>query len=319
MRRRDAALDAQEVRRVIFLSGGTGTPKLLIGMKEVFGEESLKVVVNTAEDVWVSGNLICPDIDAVIYALAEVIDERKWWGIRNDTFNTHFALKRLGHDEKMRIGDFDRATHILRSELLRSGSTLTEATAVLARRFGVSAEIIPMTDEPAAVRTIIETDDGDMHFQEFWVSRGGSPNVRGVRFDGIEDVRPSERFEELLRTEEVVIIGPSNPITSIGPILRLRGIRDKLRAKKVIAVSPIIGDSPVSGPAAKFMRACGFSVSAEGVLKCYEDFLDALVVDLHDNVNHPKVSVFNADILMKDKKDSVALANVLKKIIGDII
>ncbi len=303
---------------MIILSGGTGTPKLLIGMKKIFPESELKIVVNTAEDVWISGNLVCPDIDAVIYALAGVIDEERWWGIRNDTFKTHSALLRLGCDEKLKIGDLDRATHIFRSEMLRRGLTLSEATSMLASRFGISAEVIPMTDEPAAVKTKILTDEGEMHFQDFWVLRRGKPSVRGVRFEGVERVQPSERFKELLEEEDFVLIGPSNPITSISPILSLRGVRERLKEKKVIAVSPIIGGRPVSGPAAALMRACGFEVSAEGVLKCYEDFLDALVIDEQDECHSSSCKILKAKILMRSEADSVELAKTLKHFFNKI-
>ena len=304
---------------MIILSGGTGTPKLLIGMKKIFPESELKIVVNTAEDVWISGNLVCPDIDAVIYALAGVIDEERWWGIRNDTFKTHSALLRLGCDEKLQIGDLDRATHIFRSEMLRRGLTLSEATSMLASRFGISAEVIPMTDEPAAVKTKILTDEGEMHFQDFWVLRRGKPSVRGVRFEGVERVQPSERFKEVLEEEDFVLIGPSNPITSISPILSLRGVRERLKEKKVLAVSPIIGGRPVSGPAAALMRACGFEVSAEGVLKCYEDFLDALVIDEQDECCHSSsCKILKAKILMRSEADSVELAKTLKQFFNKI-
>jgi len=303
---------------MIILSGGTGTPKLLIGMKKIFPESELKIVVNTAEDVWISGNLVCPDIDAVIYALAGVIDEERWWGIRNDTFKTHEALLRLGCDEKLKIGDLDRATHIFRSEMLRRGLTLSEATSMLASRFGISAEVIPMTDESAAVKTKILTDEGEMHFQDFWVLRGGKPSVRGVRFEGVERVQPSERFKEVLEEEDFVLIGPSNPITSISPILSLRGVRERLKEKKVLAVSPIIGGRPVSGPAAALMRACGFEVSAEGVLKCYEDFLDALVIDEQDECRSGSCKILKAKILMRSEADSVELAKTLKQFFNKI-
>jgi LPPG:FO 2-phospho-L-lactate transferase len=149
---------------MIILSGGTGTPKLLVGLKHVFKEEELKIIVNTAEDVWVSGNLVCPDIDSVIYALAGVIDKDKWWGIGDDSFYTHTVLSRFDYEEPMMIGDKDRATHIIRSELLRRGKSLTEATSLLAKKFGIAAKILPMTDEPASVSTKILTPEGELHF-----------------------------------------------------------------------------------------------------------------------------------------------------------
>ncbi|MBC8520382.1 MAG: 2-phospho-L-lactate transferase [Methanomicrobia archaeon] len=301
---------------MIILSGGTGTPKLLVGLKQVFKEEELKIIVNTAEDVRVSGNLVCPDIDSVIYALAGLIDEDKWWGIRDDSFHTHTALKSLNHEEPLMIGDRDRATHIIRSETLMQGKSLTEATSLLARRFGISAKIkiLPMTDEPASVSTKILTPEGELHFQEFWVAKRGEPEVLDVSFEGIEEVKPSEEVMNVLSSgsEEVVIIGPSNPITSIGPILNLNGIRQMLKRKKVVAISPIVGNKPISGPAGKLMRAKGFEVSPYGVFKCYEDFLDMLVIDKGDECPAGKeVEVVKTDIIIRNDADSEKLANSL--------
>ncbi|MEM4503632.1 MAG: 2-phospho-L-lactate transferase CofD family protein, partial [Archaeoglobaceae archaeon] len=169
---------------MIVLSGGTGTPKLLVGLKEV---AEFSVIVNTAEDIWISGNKICPDIDSVIYALAEIIDEEKWWGIRGDSFRTHEALKKLGVDEFMAIGDLDRATHILRSELLRKGFSLVHATKEVAKAYGVKQEIYPMCNEEVA--TIIVTAEGEMHFQDFWVRKKGIPEVVDIYFRGIENAK----------------------------------------------------------------------------------------------------------------------------------
>jgi LPPG:FO 2-phospho-L-lactate transferase len=303
---------------MIILSGGTGTPKLLGGLKRVFKDEELHIVVNTAEDLWISGNLLCPDVDSVLYTLAGVINKRTWWGIQDDSFHTHNALDQLRYPEQLMIGDKDRATHIIRSELLRQGKSLTEATAVLARNFGLPAriKILPMTDEPAKVRTIIRTSEGELHFQEFWVARKGEPDVLDVSFDGIEKVKPSEAVVEVLEkeSEALVLIGPSNPITSIGPILSLKGVREHLRWKMVIAISPIIGTRAVSGPAGKLMRAKGFDVSPYGVYTCYKEFLDTLVIDSNDQFPADTgLDVLKTDILLKKERDSKRLALFLKK------
>jgi LPPG:FO 2-phospho-L-lactate transferase len=309
---------------MIILSGGTGTPKLLVGLKRVFEEEEeLNIIVNTAEDMWISGNLVCPDIDSVIYALAGIIDEQKWWGIRDDGFVTHTALKKLNHDERLMLGDRDRATHITRSELLRQGKRLTDATALLARSFGIAAKIkiLPMTDDPGAVSTRIHTPEGELHFQDFWVSKKGEPDVLDVSFDGIEGVKPSEEVMNVLESgsEEVVLIGPSNPITSIGPILSLEGVREQLKRKKVVAISPIVGNEPVSGPAGKFMRAKGFEVSPYGVFKCYEDFLDVLIIDTGDEcrVEDKELKVLKTDIMIRNDADSERLGMFLQDSLGE--
>lgn len=303
---------------MIILSGGTGTPKLLVGLEKVFKEEELNIIVNTAEDIWISGNLLCPDIDSVLYTLAGVMDKKTWWGVKDDSFNTHNALERLQSPEHLMIGDKDRATHILRSELLRQGKSLTEATAALARSYGIPSriKILPMTDEPAAVRTKILTPEGELHFQDFWVARKGEPEVIDVLFEGIDEVKPSEAVVQALEreSESLVLIGPSNPITSVGPILGLPGLRELLKWKIVMAISPIVGTEAVSGPAGKFMRAKGFEVSHHGVYRCYKDFLDALLIDKGDECAvDTGVDVLKTDIMIKKDKDSKRLATFLKK------
>ncbi|ADC65124.1 LPPG domain protein containing protein [Ferroglobus placidus DSM 10642] len=294
------------------LSGGTGTPKLLTGLKEV---ADFSVVVNTAEDIWVSGNKVCPDIDSVIYALAEIIDEDKWWGVKNDSFVTHNFLKKLGFDEMLMIGDIDRATHIFRSELLRKGYSLTEATLKLAEAYGVKNKVLPMCEEE--VETRIVCDAGDLHFQEFWIKHRGEPEVYDVYFKGIEKAEATEEVLGELERSKAVIIGPSNPITSISPILMVKGVREVLEEKIVVAVSPIIGSSPVSGPAAKFMRAKGYEVSPAGVYEVYKDFLDALVVQTGDEWVRSEVDceVFSTDTIMKSKEDAVKLSKFLLEIV----
>ena len=261
---------------MLVLSGGTGTPKLLLGLKELLPPEELSVVVNTAEDLWVSGNYISPDLDSVIYTLADMIDEKRWWGIKGDRTWTHDFLIALGCQERLQIGDKDRAVHIFRSELLRRGATLSQATQALAKSLGVEQKVVPMSDD--AVSTMISTPAGLMHFQDFWVGLKGKPEVRGIPFPAWirpSHARPSWSFWTK-RTR--VLIGPSNPVTSIGPILALPGVRERLRDKKVIAMSPLLGDKPVSGPAAKFMSALGAPAGDEGVRSLLGK-VDLFVVD----------------------------------------
>ena len=297
---------------ITVLSGGTGTPKLLTGMKDVI--DDFTVIVNTAEDVWISGNKICPDIDSVIYALAGIIDEEKWWGIKNDTFETHNQLKRLGMDEIMMIGDRDRATHIFRSNLLREGKSLKEATEMLRKAFNVKQEVLPMCEEE--VSTYILTDKGEMHFQEFWVKHRGLPVVRDIYIKNIEKAKPSEGVLDAIEMCEAVLIGPSNPVTSIMPILLVKGVREAIRKKRVIAVSPIIGKEAVSGPAGKFLRAKGFEVSPKGVSQFYGDILDVLIVDERDkDIEIENVDVISTNILMKNRGDALRLA----RFIGEIL
>lgn len=293
---------------MIVLSGGTGTPKLLMGLKEI---ADFSVIVNTAEDIWISGNKICPDIDSVIYALAEVIDEERWWGIKGDSFRTHKALKKLGVDEFMAIGDLDRATHIFRSELLRKGFSLVYATKEIAKAYGVKQEVYPMCNEEVA--TIVVTPDGEMHFQDFWVRKKGAPEVVDVYFKGIESAKIPEEVKARIKKEKEIVIGPSNPVSSISPILSVENMREMLRDKKVIAISPIVGKSPVSGPAGKFMKAKGYEVSPLGVLRFYEDIIDALIVDESDSQLEGG-RIFATKTVMKSKDDAIKLSEFVLKI-----
>jgi LPPG:FO 2-phospho-L-lactate transferase len=294
---------------ITVLSGGTGTPKLLTGLKEV---ADFTVIVNTAEDIWISGNKVCPDIDSVIYALAGIIDDKKWWGIKGDTFRTHEMILKLGGDEFMAIGDLDRAVHIFRSELLRRGYSLTEATRRLKNAFGVKQEVLPMCEEEVA--TTIVTPEGELHFQEFWVKYKGKPEVLDVYFKGIENAKATKDVLRALKECDFVLIGPSNPITSILPIISVEGVKNMLKKKKVVAVSPIIGKKPVSGPAGKFMKAKGYDVSPLGVADVYADFLDVLIVDKADEElvgEYRGVEIVATDTIMKSKEDARRLAEFI--------
>jgi LPPG:FO 2-phospho-L-lactate transferase len=278
-------------------------------LKEILPPDELSVVVNTAEDLWISGNYVSPDVDSVLYTLADLIDEKRWWGIKGDKTLTHDFLIVLGVDEKLTLGDKDRAVHIFRSNLLRRGVRLSLATEALARALGVKQKVVPMTDDP--VSTNIITEQGIMHFQEFWVGRRGRAEVKSVIFTGLEKAIPSQGFLDLLEREESVLIGPSNPVTSIGPILALPGVLQLLRGKKILAISPLVGGEPVSGPAAKFMRACGVPADDSGVAKLLGR-MDFFVVD-------QKSSYFGDCIrmntLMKTKRDSLRLARDVLELI----
>jgi len=293
---------------VIILSGGTGTPKLLQGLRKLVPDEEITVIVNTAEDIVISGAFVSPDVDTVLYLFSGSLDVQKWWGIRNDTFHTNKALKELGFSEKLMLGDADRATCIFRSEFIRQGKSLTEATLQLCKSLGIKAKILPMCDEK--VDTMISTPEGVMYFQDFWVGKRSVPDVIDVKIDGINNAKPTKKVLEALDSEENVIIGPSNPITSIGPILALKGMREILARKKVIAVSPVIGDSPVSGPAGKLMEARGFEVSSRGVARCYGDILDFMVIDERDTVDEADfdIKTVRFDTMMTSVEKSEALA-----------
>lgn len=283
---------------MLVLSGGTGTPKLLAGLRQLVPDEKITVVVNTAEDLWVSGNLVCPDIDTVMYLFADILDTSRWWGIAQDTFHTNEALASAGHTEILRLGDRDRATHIMRSECIRNGASITSAVSHTARMLGARACILPMCDEP--VSSMIATDKGTMHFQEFWVGQGGKPDVLDVEYRGIHGTQLPEAVRSAIEREANIIIGPSNPITSIGPILAVNGMRDLIRTRHVVAVSPIIGCEPVSGPAGKLMRSCGYEVSSRGVARYYHDLMDVFIVDERDGPGTTDMRAMDCEMVRTD-------------------
>lgn len=275
------------------------------------------VVANTADDLWISGNLVSPDLDTVVYTLAGMIDRSRWWGIEKDSFKTHEFLKDIGHQELLALGDIDRSIHIFRSDLLRDGLSLSEATERLCRALEVEERVVPMTDDP--VSTVISTPEGEMDLQEFWVGRGGRPEVTGVRYQGIEEARPSPEFIAALKKAaekgEPVLIGPSNPVSSIGPILALRGVLDLLGGGRgkcpVVAVSPLVGGRPVSGPAAKFMRAQGYPVTDGGVAEIL-GCVDLMVVSPGSDYAGPSIKL---DTVMKDGADSTRLAEEIVEVL----
>lgn len=282
----------------------------MVGLKKILDPTDLTVVANTADDLWISGNLVSPDLDTVVYTMAGLIDRSKWWGIKGDSFSTHNFLNGLGRQEALALGDLDRAVHIFRSDLLREGLTLSMATERLCQALKIEERVLPMTDEP--VSTMISTPEGEMHLQEYWVGRGGRPEAMSIRFQGIEDAKTCPNFLKALDEGELVLIGPSNPVTSVSPILALKGVRDVMRKRKsqVVAISPLVGGKPVSGPAAKFMQAWGFPVTDQGVadiLGC----VDMMVVSPESNYEGPSVRL---DTVMKDEEDSLRLAKEIVEI-----
>ncbi|HTX44563.1 MAG TPA: 2-phospho-L-lactate transferase [Methanocella sp.] len=291
---------------ISILSGGTGTPKLLRGFKD---SDDISVIVNTAEDVWVSGNKVTPDVDSVIYTIAGIIDDAKWWGIKGDSFNTFKALEEMGYFEEIMLGDRDRATCIYRTDVLNSGGTLTEAIKDLCGVFKVRMNVLPMSEYD--ITSVITTPMGDMHFQDFWVAMHGEPEVNAVRLLG--QLVPTPEVMAALNASDNIFIGPSNPITSIGPILALEDVRETLQIKFVIAVSPFIGDRPVSGPAAKLMKAKGLQPSTKGVAEFYKDVVDVLIVDERDgtDLSGYDFEVDRFDTLMTGVEKSRALADFM--------
>ncbi|MEM4699745.1 MAG: 2-phospho-L-lactate transferase [Candidatus Nezhaarchaeales archaeon] len=298
------------------LAGGVGAAKLLRGLVEVVDPSELTVIVNVGDDVEVLGLRVCPDVDIVTYTLAGVVDEERGWGLRGDSFRCLEGLRRLGADVWLKLGDLDLATHIYRTHLLRSGLRLSEACDAIRRALGVKSRVLPVTDDPLA--SVVITDRGEMHFEEFYVRHRCEPRVLGVKYVGAEGARPAPGVVEAILGAEFVVVCPSNPIVSIGPMLAVRGVREALREARgpVVAVSPIIAGRAVKGPAVEMMRALGYEPSAYGVAEAYGDFLDALIIDeadsgLRGRIEALGVRVAVAPTLMRTSEDKVRLARLV--------
>lgn len=298
--------------RFCVLSGGTGTPKLLQGLVRVMDPAGIDIIVNTADDVQIDGAYVSPDVDAVLYALAGIIDEKRWYGIRNDTFLTYEDRQRRGFQDLLRLGDRDRQNCENRALLMSRGKTLSEAIDWQRERLGVRPGVYPMTD--SRVTTVIETPSGSKEFQEYWVRDGGRDEVLGVEFRGISRASMPEGARYSLELASAVLVGPSNPVTSIGPIIGVGGYRELLSEKYVVAISPIKGGSPFSGPLGNMLRGLGYEVSSLTVARLYADFLDYLVLDTEDEpVAHQIEEEFGirvglADTSMKTPGDKFKLA-----------
>lgn len=304
---------------VVALAGGVGGAKLADGLAQVLSPEHLTVVVNTADDFEWYGLHISPDLDTVMYTLAGIANPTTGWGLAGDAFQALEMLGRYGQAIWFHVGDRDLATHVLRTHWLNTGMTLTAVTATLARALGVQVTILPMSD--AHVRTVVETDEGALPFQEYFVRRAWQPVVRRIRFEGIGTARPTFAVMATLRSADAVILCPSNPFVSIGPILALPGVREALRnVPRVVAVSPIVGGQALKGPAAKMMAELGQPVSAVSVAQGYADFLHGFVLDQVDQAEVEQIAAmgirpFVTDTVMRDRADRARLAREVLEIV----
>jgi len=301
---------------IVLLTGGTGGAKFLQGLMQVVPQDQITCVVNTGDDFVCWGLHVSPDVDSITYALAGKLSRERGWGVEGDTFECLEVLRRMGAPSWFQIGDRDLGLHVFRTEKLRAGKSLSQVTAEVADGLSVHARILPMSDE--LVETRVATPAGELSFQEYFVRERCRVPVSGVRFAGSERARPAPGITETIHGAEAVIIAPSNPVTSIGPILAVPGIREALRmtSATIGAVSPIVGGAAVSGPAVELMRTQGLAPSIAGVAKAYADFLDALIADESDAAAAPEVEALGirvqlAATLMKSDADKAALAKVV--------
>lgn len=298
---------------IVVLTGGTGGAKFVDGLRRAIPAEQITIIVNTGDDhVW-WGLYVSPDVDSIVYVLSDLLSSERGWGVRGDTFHCLQAMKELGEDAWFSVGDRDLATHLLRTQLLSKGRTLSDATSYIARKLGVRSRILPMSD--MRVETRIDTAVGDLSFEEYFVKRWYQDPVNAVRFAGASDADPAPGVVEAIAAAQAVLIAPSNPVTSIGPILAVPGIREALQTtqSKVVAVSPIIGNAAVTGPAANLMTAQGLQVSIAGIAKAYEDFLDTLITDDSDAaatqlLTSDRLQVHCTNILMRNTEDKTRIA-----------
>ncbi len=269
-------------KTITALAGGVGASKLLLGLHDAMDPRDLTVIVNTGDDITLHGLRISPDLDIVTYTLAGIVDEAKGWGYRGETFHALKRLAAFGRVSWFNLGDRDLATHIHRSAMLAEGKSLSDAAEAIRLALGVKARILPMSDEP--VPTMIRTAEGELHFQEYLVKRRAEPVVHGIRFDGVDNARPAGGVLEAIRDAGRILICPSNPLISIGPILAVPGIREALRARResVISVCPIVGGKSLKGPSDKMLAELGHEPSALGVAKLYADFTGTFVIDPAD-------------------------------------
>lgn len=303
---------------ITLLAGGTGSVKIARGLSEI--TDDLIVVSNIADNIWLHGLYICPDIDTIIYGLAGILDKDKGWGVLDDSFVFMEQMKKLGQEYWFKIGDKDLALHIVRTNFLNDGKSLSWITEWLRRKFYLSTAIIPASDDH--VETRIETSLGNLHIQEYWVKNRGELDISNILYEGIEGAKVNRKAVEFIRNSELIIIAPGNPISSIGPIISFPAIRKELELKKqnVIAISPLIGNIALSGPASKYLQVMGIESSPFGIASFYKDIVSNLVISEFDSSYENKIkalgiSVYQTNIIMKNLQDEITLSNYILNIL----
>jgi LPPG:FO 2-phospho-L-lactate transferase len=283
---------------ITIISGGTGSIKLIRGFNSI--DEDLAIILNVGDNVWKYGLYICPDIDTVIYGLSGLLDTKRGWGIKGDTFNFVDQTGKLGQENWFRVGDMDLATHVLRTELLKKGKRLTQITESFRAHYGLKARLFPVSDDSIETRVVTSLDE--MNIQEFWIKNAARPRVVGVKYVGARHAKLSAEAIECIRKSEKIIIAPANPISSIGPSLAVPKLRHELSKirKKVIAISPIEGTQAFSGPATKYMRGVGLEVSPAGVAKYYSDVIGTFIISERDYASSDRIRKLGIDLFLTD-------------------
>ena len=308
------------MKPIVALAGGVGAARFLDGLVRVVNPKRLFIVGNTADDAEIHGLHISPDLDTVLYTLAGLANPEHGWGIRSDTFHCLGALGRLGAETWFQLGDNDIATHLFRTERLRQGRTLAEVTSELAAALDIKAALVPMTNAP--VRSLIRTPAGELEFQTYFVQRRARDRVLGIKFAGVEQAAPAPGVLEAIRKAAAIILCPSNPFISIGPILAVSEVREALRRRRsrVIAISPIVGGRALKGPAARMMKGMQLRVAAVEVARLYSDFLGFFVLDEEDRKQGPEVAKLGirpvvTNTIMRGPRERKALA---RRVVGEL-
>jgi LPPG:FO 2-phospho-L-lactate transferase len=302
--------------RVLALAGGVGGAKLVVGLAHCLQPNELVVAVNTGDDETFHGLHVSPDLDTVMYTLAGLANPETGWGVQGDTFEALSMLRRYGIEAWFNLGDRDLATHIRRTQLLGQGLTLSEVTAQLSTSLGISHTIVPMSDQP--VRTVLETTEGRLSMQEYFVHRRAQPDVSAVQYLGASEAAPSPGIEAALLQARMLVICPSNPALSVQPIVDVAGMKKRLATfgGLRVAVSPIVGNDAVRGPAGRIMAGLGQEVSVVGVARVYRDICDVLVIDRQDEAMAPAVAKAGlrpvvAETIMESLQDRIDLAQAV--------
>ena len=308
--------------KITALAGGVGASKLLRGLVEVMDPAELTVIVNTGDDIELHGLSISPDLDIVTYTLAGIVEEKTGWGIKDDTFTALEKLAAFGREDWFHLGDKDLATHIHRTAMLRSGATLSQVTDSIRRALGVKARILPMSDQP--VRTMIHTETGPIHFQHYLVKERARLMVKGITFEGTETASPAPGVVEALEEADGIVLCPSNPLISIGPILAVEGIREALRGRRdsVAAICPIVDGQSLKGPSDRMLEQLGYEVSALEVAKLYKDIAATFVIDSTDeaqkfSIEALAMKVVVTNTVMKTLEDKTRLALETKELLQE--
>ncbi len=304
---------------ISILAGGTGSIKLVRGLAAI--KKDIVVICNVGDNIWMHGLYVCPDIDTIIYGLANILDPKRGWGIKGDSFQCLAQMKKIGAQTWFGLGDKDLAIHLLRTSMMKDGKTLSEITDFFRKCYSITAQLIPATDREVTTRVLSSTR-GDMHLQEFWVRYKGRPTVTGVRYDNASSATANTAAIDAIKRCRAVIIAPANPISSIGPIMALSDLRKELvqNRDKVIAISPLIGRKAVSGPAIKYMRALGLENSSVGVAKYYRDFVSKFIISTEDHsmklqIEALDMQVYETNITMNTRRHEVRLGRHLLKVV----